>query len=319
MKVAVIGRGFGSYAMAPAYEAVGCEVEIVPSRDVEAVLAACQSADLVSIHSPPFQHLDHVLAAVGAGKAVLCDKPFGRNADDARAMADAAEQAGVPHFLNFEFRASPARRKMRELIADDAIGTPRHAHYTSFTSYMAKRDYGWLNDAALGGGWLGAVGSHIIDAMRWQLGSEMAACGGVSRIDVPLRGDGQGGQVACSAEDAFAVWLAFESGATATIEAASAGASTLPQEMTILGSDGTIRVTEDNTVTLTRGREAAETFDITPPPDAPAWPALRVWLGEVVAAAREGRCVGPDFSDGLATAIVLQELKRRVVKAALRG
>lgn len=316
MKVAVIGRGFGATAMAPAYEAVGCEVEIVPSRDIEAVLAACQRADLVSIHSPPFQHLDHVLAAVDAGKAVLCDKPFGRNADDARAMADAAEQAGVPHFLNFEFRFSEARAKARELIASGEIGTPRHFHYASFANFMARRDYGWLNDAALGGGWLGALGSHIVDAARWQLGSEVASCGGVSRIDVPLRGDGQGGQVACTAEDAFSVWLAMENGATATIDAASSGAVMLPQTTTILGSAGAIRIDNETVVTLTRRKEEPRVFDFTPAADAPAWPALRVWLAEVAVAVREGCCAGPDFSDGLATAIVLQELKRRMVRAA---
>jgi predicted dehydrogenase len=314
MKVAVIGRGFGSSAMAPAYEALGCEVEVVPSRDVEAVLQACETADLVSIHSPPFQHLDHVLAAIHAGKPVLCDKPFGRNADDARQMFDAAEQAGVPHFLNFEFRANAARRKVAELLADGAIGSVRHAHYVSIANYLRKRQYGWLNDINLGGGWLGALGSHVIDAMRWYMGSEVALCGGMSRVEVPLREDDKGQVFACTAEDAFSVWLSFENGTTATIEAASSAAVVLPQRMVILASDGAIELAEENVVTLRRGREEPQVFDLTPPADGPAWPAIRTWLAEVLAAIREGRRIGPDFGDGLATAIVLHELKRKMVR-----
>lgn len=304
--------------MAPAYEALGCEVEIVSSRDLEAVLRACEAADLVSVHSPPFQHLDHVLAAVNAGKAVLCDKPFGRSADDARAMLDAAEQAGVPHFVNFEFRANPGRAKVKDLLDSGAIGTPRHIQYSGFSNYMALRRYGWLNDARLGGGWLGALGSHIVDTVRWQLGSEVTSCGGLSRVDIPMRDDGQGGLAECTAEDAFSIWLAFDSGATATIEAASSGAVALPQRMTVIGSEGTIELVEENIVTVTRPKAEAETFDMTPTPVGQVWPAIRAWLGQVIEAVQDGRSTSPDFSDGLATAIVLTELKRKMVRVMPR-
>ncbi|MCB2063144.1 MAG: hypothetical protein KDE25_06770, partial [Novosphingobium sp.] len=65
MKVAIIGRGFGASAMKPAFEMHDWQVEIVPSRDMAAVEAACAGdADLIAVHSPPFQHKDHVLAAL---------------------------------------------------------------------------------------------------------------------------------------------------------------------------------------------------------------------------------------------------------------
>ena len=85
MKVAVIGRGFGVYAMKPSFEARGWQVDVIPSRDEAAVAAACAGdADLIAVLSPPFQHRDHVLRAIEAGKDVLCDKPFGINAAQAR-------------------------------------------------------------------------------------------------------------------------------------------------------------------------------------------------------------------------------------------
>jgi predicted dehydrogenase len=319
MKVAVIGRGFGASAMAPAYQALGCDVEVASSRDIEAVMRAIDRADLVSVHSPPFQHLDHVLAAIDAGKDVLCDKPFGRNADDARKMWDAAEQAGVLHFVNFEFRASAARRKVADLLAAGAVGAPRHVHYTSFANYLRKRRYGWLNDNNLGGGWLGALGSHVIDAVRWYMGSEVSLCGGMSRVEVPMREDGQGGVVACTAEDAFAAWLSFENGTTATIEAASSASVVMPQRMVILGNDGAIEIMGENLVTLSRNGEDAQVFDFTPAPGSPAWPAVHAWLADVLSAIADRRRITPDFGDGLATAIVLQELKRKMVRVQSPG
>ena len=109
MRVAVIGTGFGKHAAAPAYETLGFDVEVVSPRDDSAVQKAIASdVDLVSVHSPPFMHLDHVTAAIDHGHAVLCDKPFGRNAAEAEAMRDRARDAGVLGFLNFEFRFNDA-------------------------------------------------------------------------------------------------------------------------------------------------------------------------------------------------------------------
>ncbi|MBL7494252.1 Gfo/Idh/MocA family oxidoreductase, partial [Frankia sp. AgB1.9] len=89
MKVVVIGTGFGTRVMAGAYEEAGFSVEAVSPRDADA-LSRVKAVDLVSVHAPPFLHRDYVLAALDSGAAVLCDKPFGRNADEARVMRDQA-------------------------------------------------------------------------------------------------------------------------------------------------------------------------------------------------------------------------------------
>lgn len=317
MKVAIIGRGFGSYAMAPAFKAQGFTVEMVPSRDADAVRAACQGdADLISIHSPPFQHQEHVMLAVEAGKPVLCDKPFGRNAAEARAMRDAANAAGVPHFLNFEFRCNAGRRKAAELIGGGAIGDLVHMQYLSFGNYLRERQYGWLNDASLGGGWLGALCSHIIDAARWHGGSEVSACGGMTRIEIPVRPDGQGEQGTCTAEDAFSVWLRLANGVTMNIDAASATAVALPQKMTFFGSAGAIELVEENVVTLHTPGAVPQVFDCTPAPlDGGVWPAVHTWLGEVRQALEGGARIAPNFDDGVAAREVLDALVANCAKA----
>src|SRR5436309_11848598 len=108
MKVAVVGTGFGARVVAPAFDAAdGCEVvEVVSPRDEEAVTRAIErlDVDLVSVHSPPFLHAPHVRAALAAGKAVLCDKPFAMSGDEARALAEEAAAAGAIALCNFEFR-----------------------------------------------------------------------------------------------------------------------------------------------------------------------------------------------------------------------
>jgi predicted dehydrogenase len=303
VKVAVIGTGFGKHAAAPVYESLGFEVDLVSPRDVADVARAIASdVDLVSVHSPPFMHYDHVMAALGHGHAVLCDKPFGRNADEAVTMRDAANQVGVPHFLNFEFRFNEAWTKLKELADSGAIGTPKHLSWTFFGSGLRGRKYGWINDRDLGGGWIGAYGSHLIDYTRWLFGSEITDCGGVVRID--------GSPPEASAEDAYAAWFVMDNGCTATHDTGFAAAVPIAPRATLLGSDGTIELTADTTLVV-HGQDT-ETFEFAPPPRRSPPPALSAFLGRVADALRTGDRITPSFDDGVAVAQVMDMLKAKV-------
>lgn len=315
MKVAVIGRGFGAYAMKPAFEASGWEVELVPSRDEAAVAAACNGKfDLIAVHSPPFQHREHVLQAIAAGKDVLCDKPFGKNGAEAREMRDAAKAAGGLHFVNFEFRFDAARSKVEELLRDGAIGKVLHASYQTCNNFMRERNHGWLNEVERAGGWLGALGSHIIDMMRWQLASDVVDCGGMSRIDVPVRLDEEGGQVTGTAEDAFAFWMTFANGATATVESTSAGAVNLPQRVVYLGSEGAIEVSGDDNVKLLHEGSDPESFNYAPDAGAAMFSSLGDWIGAVEQAIKTRTQIVPSFDEGVAVGEVMDKLKERMVR-----
>jgi predicted dehydrogenase len=315
MKAAVIGRGFGAYAMKPAFEARGWEVELIPSRDPEAIKAACAGPfDLIAVHSPPFQHREHVLAAIAAGKDVLCDKPFGKNAAEAREMRDAAKAAGVLNFVNFEFRQSAGLRKAQEMIAAGDIGTLEHVAYQSHVSFARERKYGWLNDASLGGGWMGALSSHIIDAIRWITTSDVTNCGGISRLEIPERLGEDGAAIACTAEDGFAVWLSLGNGVSATLDAGSAGSVTFPQRMLLLGSQGAIEVLGEDMLTLSKPGAEPLTIDCTQAVPGSAWPALYNWIGSLEQALATRTQIAPSFDDGLATREVLDRLKATVTR-----
>lgn len=309
MKVAIIGRGFGVYAMAPAFEKCGWSVEVVPSREMDAVEAACAGdADLIAVHSPPFQHKAHVMAALAHGKPILCDKPFGVNAAEAKEMRDAAKAAGVLHFLNFEMRCFPSSDKARELIAGGAIGDLVHVSITKYSNGLRVRDHGWLNDASLGGGWLGASGSHDIDSLRFLFGDEIVQAGGLLRTEVQMRPDGKGGQARSTAEDAFSMWLEFAGGGTASVDSAFAAFMPLPQSFMLIGSQGAISITSDTSLSILRRKQEPEHIELSGEGGG-FMGALGTWVQQVTDALKTGTQIAPNFDDGVAAAEVMDMIR----------
>jgi len=310
VRVGVIGTGFGGRVVAGAYQASGCQVTgVVTARDADAVRALCHSGvDLISIHSPPFLHRDHVAMALEAGRAVLCDKPFGRSLDDAEAMAHQARAAGVVNLVNFEFRHQPARRAMHELLASGAIGRPEHLAYTAYTSgsRVPLRPWGWLFDRSLGGGWIGAFGSHAVDLVRWLLG-DAADAGAASWISITERPDRDGALVPCDAEDAFTGWIRLESGATATVDTSFAAGVTTPARIVVTGSEGALENVGDVRVTLRRPGEPPQPFDFDRPDGDGHDQAMVAWAGVVREAVAGGDQVTPSFADGVACMRVMEQ------------
>ena len=339
MNVVIIGTGFGRYAMAPVYTMLGFDVELVSPRQPGAIDGALASrVDLVSVHSPPFMHQDHVMKAIDRGYPVLCDKPFGLNGIQARAMRDRAHDAGVLHFLNCEFRHNLARSKMKALIDEGAIGDVEHFSITLVSNALRGRNHAWLNDKELGGGWVGAFGSHVVDLLRWLLDSEVADCGGVSRIESRMLPDGTGGQIACTAEDAFAAWFVMQNGCTASVDTAFSACVPMPRRMTVMGSEAALELVGETTLTLhrapvedrsiarverlRRSQVAAEGELIMQVPraaDEPHRPMLIPWLTKVKEALSDGRQISPSFDDGVAIAEVLEKLDANLVRGGRVG
>ncbi|MCV7301009.1 Gfo/Idh/MocA family oxidoreductase [Mycobacterium barrassiae] len=310
MKVAVIGTGFGKHAAAPAYQSLGFDVEIVSPRDDSAVQKAIASnADLISVHSPPFMHVNHVTAAIEHGHAVLCDKPFGRNVDEAQQMRECARAAGTLGFLNFEFRFNDSWSRLKELADTGTIGAPTHLSLTFFGSGLRGRKYGWINDRELGGGWIGAYGSHLIDFTRWLLGSEVADCGGVTRIEEPEHLDADGLPRTATAEDAYSAWFVMENGCTAVHDTAFAAAVPATPRATLMGSAGSIELIGDTQLVVRRAGEAPETIEFPAPPRKAPPPALSTFFGKVAEALRTGTQITPSFDDGVAVAHAMDRLR----------
>ena len=311
MRVAVIGTGFGARIVGDVYRGEGMEVDVVSPRDPDAVRAAIAApVDLVSVHSPPFLHAEHVGWAIEHGRAVLCDKPFGRSTAEAEAMLAAAEAAGVLHLLNFEFRQEPTRVALRQALTDGCIGDPVHLHWTAFISGSRHplRRFGWLFDRDAGGGWIGAYGSHVIDTVRWLMG-EITDATGICRTDITERPDVDGAMHRCTAEDAFTATLQLASGAGATIDTAFAAPANVVPRITLLGTEGIAELVGASELRVRRAGEpdAVQTFARFD--GDPHLPAMRPWATIVRGAVEERRQITPSFADGVACARVMDALR----------
>ena len=316
VRVGVIGTGFGRKVVAPAFAATdGCEVvDIVSARNDADVANLCDrpDLDLVSVHSPPYLHVSHVRRALVAGHAVLCDKPFGVNAGEAEALFGAAEAAECTHLVNFEFRCHPVRELVREMVRDGAVGRPEHVTWTHMSagSRVPLRSYGWLFERSTGGGWLGAWGSHAVDALRWIFG-EVVEARGECRTVVPERPDPRGIPQVCDAEDSFSAWLTLEGGVTVSIDTSFAAPTNIAPRLVIAGDEGVLECVGERRIVLRRADGSREERDRPESEGDPHTEPMRRWAAVVRNAVEDGVTPpdAPTFADGLACATILDALR----------
>jgi len=134
-------------------------------------MLANHEVDAVFIATPNLFHADQVVAAAGAGKHVLCDKPLGNNVADARRALDACESAGVSLGVNFHNRHLPWVRDVSRLIAEGTIGD---VQVVQLQVASGPRHYdNWRADPAMAGlGSVHNVGVHGLDFLRVLLRSD---------------------------------------------------------------------------------------------------------------------------------------------------
>ncbi|EGX57313.1 oxidoreductase [Streptomyces zinciresistens K42] len=136
-------------------------------------VAADPRVRAVSVTAPNFLHREIGVAMARAGKHLWIEKPVGLSAADARAVADAAAEAGVRSAVGFNYRNAPAVEAARELIASGGIGTVTHVRVRLFSDYAAHPDSAltWRYEKERGGsGVLGDLASHGADLARHLLG-----------------------------------------------------------------------------------------------------------------------------------------------------
>jgi predicted dehydrogenase len=316
VRVVVVGTGFGARVVAPAFDSLaGCEVVAVVSarEDVHAAIAT-RRCDLVSIHSPPFLHADHARAAMEFGRALLCDKPCTASATTTAALLDDAVRSDVLHLVNFEFRHDPVRRALRELVRGGAIGAVRGVEWTheSNGSTVPLRPHGWLFDAALGGGWIGAWASHAVDALRWILDDELEVVETHPRIDIPSRPDRDGVERSCTAEDGLRATLRSRSGIEIRLDSTFAAPEARRPRLAFDGTDGSL-VAIGSRLTLTVAGTERDVTPATDPSEDPHMLPMRrfaeIVRDRVVAGASQPD--DPTLVDGLAVDRVLEALRAR--------
>lgn len=290
-RVGVVGMGFGAQVHVPGFvhhprfrlEAVaglrpGSAAEVAKETGARAYecwedLIADAQLDVVSVATAPHLHAPVVLAALARGRHVLCEKPMALDAREAGAMVESARVLGRVGAINHEFRFWPARMAVKERIAQGEIGDVLAAQVTMSVSGRGRRleePAGWLERAETGGGFLGAIGAHLVDSLLWWLDDEIVRVWGDLRALAPVRPRAGGGTERVSAEDTFAMALTFASGAIASVSLVSAGAG-LGTRWDLLGTQGTLRLEDDRSLIRLRAAGAVpETLALEALADPPA-------------------------------------------------
>ena len=259
-----------------------------------AELARSPDVDLVVVSSTPDSHARYAIAALEAGKHVLCEKPMAIDAFEASQMvAASAQHPDSLAWIDHELRYEPNRRRARELIRANAIGELWHVEL-SLKPYLRgdgrpqafDAPWNWWFDAARGGGILGAVGSHLIDLCRFWSGSEITYVAGLAETFVKQRKDESGVVRHVTADDYASCVLRTGSGAVATITLSTVahhGPGHLGQ---VTGSEGTLLLSGETNLEL--GKSGGPLEDISAPDDL--WEKVKpnnMWARSFVRLLRE--------------------------------
>lgn len=376
MRVALIGYSFMGRIHAQAWQTarrffdVDTRVELAVGRDADAVgdfarrfeiprtatdwRSAIDDPDIdaVDICVPGDLHAEIALAALAAGKHVLCEKPLANSVADAERMTDAAIAArsrGVRSMVGFSYRGTPALGAMKALIEAGRLGTIRHVRATYLQDWITDEQFPlvWrLQRDKAGSGALGDIGAHVIDMAVFLTGQRLT---GVSALTETFVGErplpAASGALAATAgsgtgtvdvDDAAVFIGRTEGGALATFEATRFAAGRKNAiRIEVNGSRGSVafdfeRMNEfdfhDHTLPAA---EAGFRRILATEPEHPFldawWPAghglgyEHTFTHEVVTFARavaEGSDPRPSFEDGLYVQRVLDAVERSAAAGA---
>jgi predicted dehydrogenase len=196
---------------------------------------------------PNDAHHDPCIQAAQAGMHILCEKPLARTAEEAKAMLDAVNQAGVKHMVAFNYRFVPAIRQAYELLRSGALGRIYHFRATYLQDWLLPiydTPRLWRMDKSVAGtGAIGDLASHIIDLARFLVGAEITSVSATTKTFIPERPlpDGSGIGVV-DVDDAFAAVIEFQNGVIGTLEGSRLAAGRKNYNIwEINGENGSIR------------------------------------------------------------------------------
>jgi len=291
-RIAIVGTGWGTRIQLPTFRAAGWEVTALWARTADKArtfaaehgipfatsrrseILGRDDVDLVSVVTPPHTHAEWAVQALESGKHVLCEKPTALDAGEAERMVRTARTH--PHLLaliDHELRFDPPRRRLKELVTEGYLGDPLHAE-VSFQSggRLPEPDgsfrfpWDWWSEASKGGGILGALGSHAVDALRWLLDRPVVSVSAQLGTMFAERPDAEGRLRPVTADDHASLRLAFENPAgeptPATLVASTVSAGAREHRVTVSGTAGRLATDGERLVGVRTGSWEEE--DLTP-------------------------------------------------------
>lgn len=199
--VAIVGTGFGEKIHIPGFQhhprtevvavynrninkarAIASENNIPHISDNLEQILALPEVDAVSISTPPFLHYEMGKKVLESGKHLLLEKPLNMNAQETKELWELAFKKGLIAMPDFEFRFVPAWQLLSEYLQNNYVGKKRLIKIDWLVTSRANPDrpWNWYSRKDMGGGALGAVGSHAFDYINWLFGSVKRLCGYLS-------------------------------------------------------------------------------------------------------------------------------------------
>ncbi len=223
--------------------------EIRNRHDSYESLVADPDVDVIYVATPHPFHKEHALLALRAGKAVLCEKPFTINAGEAEIVVKEARDRSVFLMEGMWSRFFPALVRMRELLAEGAIGDPRLLQ-CDFGFRSGVNPEGRLFNPALGGGGLMDVGVYTVSLASMIFGT-------------PNRSTSLANIGSTGVDEEAAMLLGYPKGGLAVLSTAIR--LNTPHEATLMGTDGSIKVPGPwwcpRKLTVKRSGKDEETFE----------------------------------------------------------
>ena len=368
--VGMVGYAFMGRAHSQAWRTVGhvFDLPLTPrmaaicGRDAAAVAAAAgrlgwpatetdwkrlierDDVDLVDVCTPGSSHAEISIAALEAGKHVLCEKPLANTVEEARAMAAAAARAatgGVRAMTGFNFRRVPAVALARELVAAGRLGAIRHVRGAYLGSHLLDPEIPllWrLQAEHAGSGALGDLGAHAVDLAQYLAGDQIAGVSALTETFVRERplADGSGARGPVTVDDAALFIARFAGGALGSFEAtrfATGHTEGLRVELNgelgsiiwDLGTFNELRLFDATEDPATQGFRRVQVTRADHPYAGAWWPdghsigyehTFTHEVRDLVHAIADGRDPVPSFADGLQVQEVLDAVQRSATSGA---
>ena len=368
--VGMVGYAFMGRAHSQAWRTVGhvFDLPLTPrmaaicGRDAAAVAAAAgrlgwpawetdwkrlierDDVDLVDVCTPGSSHAEISIAALEAGKHVLCEKPLANTVEEARAMAAAAARAaagGVRAMTGFNFRRVPAVALARELVAAGRLGAIRHVRGAYLGSHLLDPEIPmmWrLQAEHAGSGALGDLGAHAVDLAQYLAGDRIAGVSGLTETFVRERplADGSGARGPVTVDDAAVFIARLAGGALGSFEAtrfATGHTEGLRVELNgelgsivwDLGDFNGLRLFDASEDPATQGFRRIQVTRADHPYAGAWWPdghtigyehTFTHEVRDLVHAIADGRDPVPSFADGLQVQEVLDAVQRSAASGA---
>jgi predicted dehydrogenase len=314
--------------------------------DYHALIARPDVA-LVDVSTPGDTHREVVLAALAAGKHVICEKPLANSLAEAREMLEAARASNAVAVVNYNYRRVPAVQFAKKLIDDGAIGEIRHWRAVYLQDWINDPEFPlvWrLRKEVAGSGALGDIAAHITDLGLYLVGQIAEVVGTLSTFikerPVATESGGGAGLVAAAGrelgevtvDDSTTFLARFASGATGTFEATRlAPGRRNYNSFEINGAKGSIVFNLERMNELQvffeddpAGLQGFRTINVTEgvhPYTANWWPAGHI-IGyehtfthavlDLLQGIGTGSNPGPSFEEGFAVQAVLDAVERSV-------